>query len=202
MKKEFLTFLILFLLVFPACRKSEISSSSDSDGLQVFGSSEQTQEAIDLITEANGDLQKVKDIYRANENGVQILTDALNQKDTEKIKKVADDLVYRINDGMLLGESAIKKIEKVQSLNVNDTFKEYLQLKESALRKQLEAFEIRRQAGRQLRDAYGEEDKLKIKIAIADLKEKEEKFKDAMEKAREMSLEANQLAKESMQKTE
>lgn len=201
MRKEFLTILILVLLIFPACRKSE-TSSSDSDSLQILGGSEQTQEAIDLITEANADLQKVKDIYRANENGVQILTEALGQKDTKKIKDVADDLVYKINDGMLLGEAAIKKIEKVQTLNVNDTFKQYLQLKESSLRKQLDAFEIRRQAGIQLRDAYGADDKMKIKIAIADLKEKEENFKLTMAKARELSIEANQLAKESMQKTE
>ncbi|MGI8495075.1 MAG: hypothetical protein ACR2L1_07160 [Pyrinomonadaceae bacterium] len=54
MKKEFLTFLMLLLLIFSACRKSE-TSSSDSDSLQILGGSEQTQEAIDLITEANAE---------------------------------------------------------------------------------------------------------------------------------------------------
>lgn len=201
MKKVFLTFLIFFLLLASsACRKSE-SSSSDSGSLDILGTSDQTKEAVELIDSANKDLKEIKDIYRENENGIQLLKDAMNEKDTEKVKKIADEMVDKINTGMNLGTEAVTKIEKVQDLNVNDTFKKYLRLKEETLKKQLQAFELRRQAGMKVRDAYGDKNKLKIDLAIAELREKEEEFKLLMADARNLSIEANQLYKESLQKT-
>lgn len=207
MKKSFLLLLVFCLLAFfSACRASRSSSTStpDSDdgGIQIFGNSDQTQEAADLVYAANEDLNKVKKIYKENEHGVQDLTEAINQKDVEKVKQIADDLVYKINDGMNIGTEAVAKIEKAQELKINETFKEYLSLKELALQKQLDAFEFRRQAGIKIRDAYGEKDKLKIDLAKADLVEKEKNFKLYMDQAKEMSMRANQIYKDSLRKTE
>lgn len=200
MKKAFLTFLIFCFALASACRTSE-SSSSDSGSLDILGTSDQTKEAVELIDSANKDLREIKDIYRENENGIQLLKDAMNEKDTEKVKKIADEMVDKINAGMNLGTEAVTKIEKVQDLNVNDTFKKYLRLKEETLKKQLQAFELRRQAGMKVRDAYGDKNKLKIDLAIAELREKEEEFKLLMADARNLSIEANQLYKDSLQKT-
>lgn len=199
MKKAFLTFLIFSLLLIPGCRKDENSSSSDSSGIDILGTSDQTKEAVDLIDSANKDLKRIKEIYKANENGVQLLTEAMNQKDEAKVTQIADDLVTRINEGMNLATKAIDKIEEVQSLNVNDTFKEYLRLKEQALKKQLEAFDLRRQAGVKIVEAYGEKDKLKISLTKAELTEREEKFKVLMSEARDLSTQANKIYKESFQ---
>jgi hypothetical protein len=82
----------------------------------------------------------------------------MSAKDAEKVKKITDDLVYLINDGIALGEGAVEKIVKAQQMNINPDFKEYLSLKEESLRKQLEAFESRRQAVRLLRDSFGTND--------------------------------------------
>jgi hypothetical protein len=199
MKRDFLTILFIFLLLSAGCRKSE-STSSDSSILDL-GLSDQTKEAADLVIDANTDLKKIKVMYKDNEASKKELLEAMNNKEIDKVKKIADGLVIEINDGMNLGESAISKIEKAQELKINETFKEYLLLKEQSLRKQLEAFKFRFEAAKFLRDNFGGRDKEEIEKAKATLKEQDENFQKYMEVGKELSVKANKLAKDSMQKT-
>jgi hypothetical protein len=99
-----------------------------------------------------------------------------------------------------LGEGAVEKINKAQQMNIDADFKEYLSLKEQSLRKQLEAFESRRQAVRLLRDSFGTNDPALVEKAKLGLKEKEEFFAKTMEVSKEISKKANDLAKESSRK--
>jgi hypothetical protein len=160
---------------------------------------DQTAEAGAIVQDANEDLKKIRKMYKENQSKIDELKTAMQDKKIDEAKKIADELVYIINDGFVLGESAISKIEKAEALNTNDKYKEYLQLKKGSLKKQLDAFEFRRQAAQLLRDAFGNKDKLEIEKAKAEFREKEENFQKYMEIAREMSGEANQLAKETLQ---
>ena len=68
----------------------------------------------------------------------------------ERVKKIADDVVYLINDGFESAKNAIDKIEQAQEMQINDDYREYLRLKEESLKRELEAFENYRQAARTL----------------------------------------------------
>ncbi len=205
MRNSFVKLLIVILLAFPlACRKSEKAATTEQPaaGLEIFGVSDETEQAAHLVEEANADLKKIKTIYKENESRVEELKAAMNEKEIDKVKKIADDLVYKINDGVVLGESAVSKIERAEEVKTNETFKEYLRLKEKSLRKQLMAFEFRRQAGVLLRDGFGTKDKQQIEKAKAEFKIKEENFQKYMDAARDLSQQANKIAKESMQQSE
>lgn len=186
---------LICLSMFSACQKKDAS-----EGFDILNFSDDTTAAAELVEQANQDLNKIKVMYKKNEVQLEELKAAMSGRDIETVKKITDDLVYVLNDGMSLGESAVEKLGKAQQKNIDVDFKDYLSLKEESLRKQLEAFENRRQAARLLRDSFGTADPKKIEEAKAGFKEKEEKFMKTMETAREISKKANDLAKESSKK--
>ena len=187
--------LICFLVLLSACKKSETTEISD-----ILDFTDDTTAAAELVTQANADLNKIKIMYKKNEDQLEELKTAMSSQDVERVKKISDDLVYILNDGMRLGENAIEKIEKAEAMNINPDFKEYLRLKQESLRKQLDAFENRRQAARLLRDGFGANDPKLIERGKLEFKEKEENFQKTMEAARGISKKANELAKESARK--
>lgn len=197
MKRDFFKILLIFLLALTACKKD---NNSSPDSLDILGFSDETDDAARLVAEANGNLKKIKVIYKDNETSVKELEAAMNEHDTEKVKKIAGDLVIQINAGLALAESAVAKIDEAEEKKINDTYSQYLDLKKAALRKQIDAFDFRRESAILLRDGFGGKDKQEIEKAKAALKEREDNFKKYMQTAREMSEEANQIAKDSLKK--
>lgn len=191
LRKNTLILLLFISLTFGACSKSEESS--------IFTISDDTDEAVKLIDSANQDLKAIKKLYKANENRVEDLKIAMKDKNVEEAKKIANDAVYAINDGMALGIKAVEKIDKAKNLNINSKFKDYLDLKEKSLRKLMEAFELRRQIALALRNGYDPENTAQRDVVMAEFKEKDEKFKELEKEALEASRNANQLAKDASQ---
>jgi len=185
----------IVLLCLFACKKTDTSEGFDT---LIF--SDDTSDAAELVSQANENLNKIKVMYKKNEDQREELIAAMGEKDAEKVKKITDDLVHLINDGMQLGEEAVEKISKAQQMNIEPDFKEYLSLKEESLQKQLVAFESRRQAVRLLRDSFGTNDAALVDKAKLGLKEKEEFFMKTMEESKAISKKANEFAKESSKK--
>ena len=183
---------LLLLALLTACGKTD-----STEGYDVLNFSDDTTAAAELVSQANEDLNKIKVMYKKNEDQLEELKSAMKDNNIEKVKKITDDLVYVINDGMGLAESAVEKIEKAEAMNVNPDFKEYLDLKAQGLRKQLEAFEERRQAARLLRDVFGANDAAMIEKSKLGFKEKEDHFQKIMDEAREIGKKANEVAKRS-----
>ena len=105
-------------------------------------------------------------------------------------------MLYLINDGTAFGKAAVEKIQKAQEMQINDDYREYLRLKEEALKRQLEAFENYRQAARLLRDSYDPKDvKMREKVK-EEFKTRSENYRKLMEDARDYSSRANELAKD------
>lgn len=184
--------LCVFLI---SCSKNGQTETSD-----LLNFSDETTNAAQLVADANEDLNKIKVLYKKNEDKRDELIAAMKGSDTENVRKIADELVYIINDGMALGESAIGKIEKAQEMNINSDFNEYLRLKVESLRKQMDAFENYRQAARFLRDGYDPKDdkrRAEVKLEFA---KRDENFQKTMEVARDYGKQANELAKESVKK--
>lgn len=178
--------------------------SATSCGL--FGPKDETVAAAKLVQEANDDLTKIKKLYNENEGDVDKpgkrlqLKKALEENNAEEVKKISDDVVYLINDGMDYAKSAVEKIQQAQEMEVNDDYREYLRLKEQALLKQIDAFEQYRQAARSLRDNYDpKNDALRAKVKI-EFDERSDKYRVLMEQARDHSSQANELAKEAIRR--
>ena len=175
-------------------------SKSDSESSDLLNFSDDTTAAAQLVSEANEDLNKIKIKYKENETKIEDLKEAMKNNDVEKVKKISDDLVYIINDGMALGESAIEKIGKAQEMSINPDFKEYLQLKELSLQKQMDAFENYRQAALSLRDGYNPKDEKQREAVKTEFATRNDNVQKIMEEAKKYSKEANDLAKNSAKK--
>lgn len=172
----------------------------------LFGPSDETAEARKLIESANEDLREIKKLYEENEGDVEKpgkraqLKQALEANDAAAVRKIADDVNYLIVDGMNYARTAIEKIQQAQDMNINEYYKEYLQHKEMALKKQVEAFEQYRQASRSLRDNYDpQNDAIRAKVKI-EFDERTDKYRTLMEEARDYSSLANEIAKDAIQK--
>lgn len=186
------TILLIFAIVATSC------------GL--FGPRDETMEARKLVEEANKDLREIKKLYEENEGDEdkpgkrQQLKQALEANDAAQVRKIADDVNYLIVDGMNYARTAIEKIQQAQELNINDEYREYLSLKEMALKKQVEGFDQYRHASRSLRDNYDpQNDAIRAKVKI-EFDDRTDKYRKLMEEARDFSSQANELAKDAIRK--
>jgi hypothetical protein len=194
MRKNSIIILFLgFSLMFAACSKK--NNPSQTGGIFTL---DETADAGNTVREANDQLKQIKQRFKDNEPRLQELQTALKEKNSEKVRSISDQLVTEINAGTEVGEDAINKLRAAQEKNINEDYREYLSLKIMALEKYVEAFEERRKAAILLRDGYDPKNAAIRDQVIGAFKEREEKFKEIMEEARKSSEEANQLAKESL----
>jgi hypothetical protein len=187
-------------LIFTAFLSSCRSSSNSGGGFEILGPADETDDAGRIVAEANIDLKKIKVLYENNEDKRQELKAALEKNDTAEVKKISDTVVQIINEGFDSGKAAVDKVQEAQGMNINDDYKEYLSLKESALMKQMAAFEEYRQAARTLRDNYdpkNTQNRDKVKV---DFDSRSDKYQKLMEEARSFSNQANELYKETLKK--
>jgi hypothetical protein len=194
MYTRFITFALLVALLV-ACK-----SAGRSGGIDILGPADETPAAGQLVIEANAELKEIKKLYEENEGKRGELKKALEANDAESVRKIADDVVYIINDGFDHGNAAVEKIGKAEDMNVNPDYKEYLRLKEEALQKQMAAFEEYRRAAMALRDNYDPKNaELRDKVKN-EFKDRSENFSKIMETARELSNQANEIAKDAQRK--
>lgn len=162
----------------------------------LLGPADETSDAAQVIMDANTDLKEIRKLYDANEAKREELKTAMAADDAATVKKIADEVVYLINDGAVLAKKALDKIDQARDLQINDDYAEYLRLKREALNYQLDAFEEYRQAARKLRDSYNPKDKQAHAAVKTDFETRSENYQRLMEKARDFSSQANELAKE------
>lgn len=180
--------------VFSCQKKTE--TGADDAGLLDFSSD--SEKAVQLISDANDELRRIKILYAENETKIDELKAALSKKDIEKVKEISNTLVFVLNDGFAFAATAREKIGQAQELNIDPTFKDYLSLKEQSIEKQIEAFKHRHEAARLLRDSFGASEKPEIEKAKETFKAKEELFQKTMSEAREISKRGDELAKEAL----
>jgi hypothetical protein len=184
---------LAFSLMFSACPKK--NNSPQTGGILSF---DETEAAGNEVKQANDQLKLIKQRFKENENRLDELQTAMKGKNPEKVREISDELVTQINAGTEVGEEAINKLRVAQEKNINKDYKEYLGLKIQALEKYVQAFEERRQAAILLRDGYDPKNAAKREQVIGAFKEREDKFKEIVQSARELSEEANRLARESL----
>ena len=185
---------LMVLVLLSSCK-----SSGRSDGPSIF-SIDETAEAGKIVASANDDLTKIKVLYKENEGKREEIKKAMEVDDAARVKKIADDVVYLINDGFDEAQNAIDKIERAQEMQINDDYREYLRLKEDSLKRELEAFENYRQAARTLRDNYDPKNAAMRDKVKEDFKNRVENYRKLMEEARDYSNRANDLAKDALRR--
>ena len=153
-----------------------------------------------MVASANEDLTKIKVLYKDNEGKREELKRAMEADDAANVRKIADDVVYLINDGFDEAQSALDKIARAQEMNVNDDYREYLRLKEQSLKRELDAFENYRQAARTLRDNYDPKNAAMRDKVKEDFKNRVENYRKLMEEARDYSNRANEIAKDALRR--
>ena len=188
-------FVSLWLIAFLAACPGKNNSQQSGGGLLSF---DETSEAGETVREANNVLKDIKKRFKDNEPRLAELQIALKAKDSDKVRAISDQLISEINAGTEAGEEAINKLRLAKDKNINQDYKDYLDLKILALEKYVEAFEERRQAAILLRDGYDPKNAARRDQVIGAFKQREEKFKEIMEEARMLSEQANQLAIESL----
>ena len=185
---------ILACMAFASCK-----STGRNDVTSIF-STDQTADAGKIVASANEDLTKIKVLYKQNEGKREDIKKAMEVDNAEQVKKIADDVVYLINDGFENARNAVDKLEQAQELQVNDDYREYLRLKEESLKRELDAFENYRQAARTLRDNYDPKNAAMRDKVKEDFKNRVENYRKLMEEARDYSNRANDLAKEAQKR--
>jgi hypothetical protein len=191
----------VFLIIFAIAGMMSISCRrAGSGGVDILGTSDETDEAVKLVASANEELTRIKVLYNANEGKREELKKTMAANDAAATKKIADDIVYLINDGAADGKSAVEKIQKAQELQINDDYREYLRLKEESLKRELEAFENYRLAALMLRDSFDPKNSAAREKVKEEFKLRSDNYRKIMEGARDYSNRANELAKEVMRR--
>jgi hypothetical protein len=152
-------------------------------------------EANKFVQDANGELKAIDQIAEDNEEKVSALDKADKAGDAAEVKRLLDDLMKAIDEGLKHGEVAADKLDKASKLNVDDKYKEYLSLKSQSLRKQIEAFKERKEAARIMRDNYDNPDKTAMQKAKDDFKKKNANFKKLLGEAKDLSRKADDIAR-------
>lgn len=182
-------FLVASIALSAACKSS-------SSGL--LGPVDETAEAGKLVEQANQDLKKIRELYENNEGKRQELKNALETDNEADVKRLSTEVVQLINEGTNFGNSAVDKIGEAGDMQINDQYKEYLRLKQEALKKQLSAFAQYHAAARVLRDNYDPKNAQNREKVKAEFDSRSERYRELMEKARDNSSEANELYKETV----
>ncbi len=190
--KNLCIFVSLWLILYGAACTGKNNSSQTSSFF------DETEEAGKLVLEANDVLKQIKKRLNDNEDRLDELQTALKGKDVDKVKAIAEELVVQINAGIEAGKEAINKLSDARKKNINDDYKNYLDLKIQGLERYILAFEERRQAAIVLRNGYDPNNDAQRGQVIAAFKEKDLKFKQIMEEAHQLSDEANKLARDSL----
>lgn len=197
--KTLLLSCLILLSAFAFSCQSTVSENDDNSGL--FDFSSDTEKAVERVRQANDELKRIKILYNENQQVLKELKEASKNRESEKVKTISDALMYAINDGFVFADSAKSKIKEAQELNIHEDYKDYLGMKEQSLTMQTEAFQFLYDAAKLLRDTAGSQDKELIEKSRFIFKEKEENFQKKMEEAKKISLQADELAKESMQRS-
>lgn len=180
-----------------ACGTAEKNSDEPvSTESSILDFTSDTQKAVNLVEQANTELLQVRKVFQASQDEQAGLYEAVSSKDIKRIKELCEKLKQSINDGLQHAENALSKIEAAQNLKINDDFKDYLDLKTQALKKQIEAFKIRHELARLLRDQLDVSPNTPIQKITAQLKEKEVKFTDTFSLASDFHDKANELFRE------
>ncbi|NNE97943.1 MAG: hypothetical protein HKN25_02855 [Pyrinomonadaceae bacterium] len=196
---NFANVLTLLALICAALTLTTCKTSKSSNGSSDTFDADDTAEASKLVLDANDNLKRIRSLYHNSQSKFNEFKKALDDRDAEKVGRLSDELSQIINDGYILAENARAKISDAKEKNINQEWREYLELKETSLDMQIKAFDFRKKSAELFRDKFGGDDTAKLAAAKREFMQNEENFNKYMAEAKKKNKEANDLAKRAAQ---
>jgi Mg2+ and Co2+ transporter CorA len=175
-------------------------TASSCQLLKKLGGSGQLDEANQLNQSAGEDIREIERIVQENKSKETEVTRALNANDYATAKRLMDESVKAIDQGLEKGKSAADKFDKASKLDVDSTIKEYLALRAQSVNKAIEAFGELRRGIITLRDATGSTDRAVTEKAKNDIQQSSRKFDQLINEAARLERQADEIARRNPEK--
>lgn len=183
-----LTFILLAAVMLISCQAFKRLGGSGID------------EANQLDQSASADRAEVERIAQENKVKESQITAALNAHNYDAAKQLIDDTLKVIDQALAKAQSAADKWDKASKLDVDQTIKDYLSLREQSASKAIEAGKELRQGLASFRDSIGSTDKAVTDKAQRDVQQSVGKFQDLIVQANMLESQADEMARKNPDK--
>ena len=163
--------------------------------LKRLGGGGDIDEANQLNQSAGQDIREIERIVKENKDKESEVSRALNAGDTDAAKRIMDDSIKAIDQGLEKGQSAADKLNKASGLDLDQTIKDYLSLRAQSVNKAIEAFKELRRGIIVFRDATGSTNKAVTEKAKNEIQQSSEKFDKLISEAEKLERQADDIAR-------
>jgi cell division protein FtsB len=163
--------------------------------LKRLGGGGDIDEANQLNQSAGQDIREIERIVKENKDKESEVSRALNAGDTDAAKRIMDDSIKAIDQGLEKGQSAADKLNKASGLDLDQTIKDYLSLRAQSVNKAIEAFKELRRGIIVFRDATGSTNKAVTEKAKSEIQQSSEKFDKLISEAEKLERQADDIAR-------
>ncbi|MDT5123119.1 MAG: hypothetical protein QOC96_2601 [Acidobacteriota bacterium] len=163
--------------------------------LKRFGGSSGMDEANQLNQSAGADITEIDRLVQENKDKEGQITAALNANNYEAAKRLMDETIKAIDQGLAKGQSAADKLDKASKLDVDRTIKDYLSFRAQSVNKAIEAFRELRKGIVTFRDSVGSTDKAATQKAQSEVQQSSAKFDDLINESNRLESQADEIAR-------
>jgi cell division protein FtsB len=163
--------------------------------LKRLGGGGDIDEANQLNQSAGQDIREIERIVKENKDKESEVSRALDASDTDTAKRIMDDSIKAIDQGLEKGQSAADKLNKASGLDLDQTIKDYLSLRAQSVNKAIEAFKELRRGIIVFRDATGSTNKAVTEKAKNEIQQSSEKFDKLISEAEKLERQADDIAR-------
>jgi hypothetical protein len=163
--------------------------------LKRLGGGGDIDEANQLNQSAGQDIREIERIVKENKDKESEVSRALNAGDTDGAKRIMDDSIKAIDQGLEKGQSAADKLNKASGLDLDQTIKDYLSLRAQSVNKAIEAFKELRRGIIVFRDATGSTNKAVTEKAKNEIQQSSERFDKLISEAEKLERQADDIAR-------
>ena len=156
-------------------------------------------EANKLVTQAQQELAEVDRIDTENDSKISDLNRAEDENNAADVKRILEESMKALDEGLQHGENAAQKIEQASKLDIDPVYRDYLQLKAQAFRKQIDAYKRLRDAAQIMHDNYGKGGSAETQ-AKADFRKANDDYRKLLNEARDLHRKADAIARQNPQK--
>jgi hypothetical protein len=152
-------------------------------------------EANQLNQSAGEDIKEIERIVRENKSKESEITGALNANNYDEAKRLMDESIKVIDQGLEKAKSAADKLNRSSKLDIDPKIKEYLSLRAQSVNKAIEAFKELRRGVTILRDSTGSTDKAAAEKGKNEIQQSSAKFDELISESEKLEAQADEIAR-------
>lgn len=163
--------------------------------LRKLGGGGEMDEANQLNQSAGEDIKEIERIVRENKSKESEITGALNANNYDEAKRLMDESIKVIDQGLEKAKSAADKLNRSSKLDIDPKIKEYLSLRAQSVNKAIEAFKELRRGVTILRDSTGSTDKAAAEKGKNEIQQSSAKFDELISESEKLEAQADEIAR-------